>query len=389
MQSYDIAIVGAGIMGLAHAYAFAKRGKKVVVFERSPKAMGASVRNFGMVWTVGQKFGEMRELATLSNRVWRDVLAESDIWHNPCGSLTLAYHEDELSVLQEFIQRAESYGGYELRLLTPDEIMRAYPYVKSEGLLGAMRSEQEICVDPRLTVGTLPGYLSDRFGVDFHFSTCVTQCSPGHLGNDAIRVEAEKIYVCAGDDFETLFPQTFADEGLSRSRLQMMRALPKNREFRLNTHLCAGLTLVHYNNFSVCDSLATVAERFEKEYPDHMAEKIHLLVSQHGTGEITIGDSHKLGRTVSPFNEEKIDQLILSYLESFFDVGSLEITHRWWGVYATYAKGPYFEREVLPGIIALTSAAGAGMTLSMGFGERAAIRALGENDPTSTTVATA
>src|SRR6266849_4653006 len=97
-QSFDDAIVGAGILGLAHAYHLAKRGRRVVVFERSPRAIGASVRNFGMLWPIGQPAGSMHRLALRSREIWLKVLQASGLWHGRAGSLHLAYHEDEAQV---------------------------------------------------------------------------------------------------------------------------------------------------------------------------------------------------------------------------------------------------------------------------------------------------
>src|SRR5579862_7019757 len=101
-QQYDVAIVGAGILGLAHAYYCARRGLRVIVFERSPCAMGASVRNFGMLWTIGQPAGAMHQLALRSRDIWLEVLAASVLWHERTGSLHLAYQDDEAQVLEEF-----------------------------------------------------------------------------------------------------------------------------------------------------------------------------------------------------------------------------------------------------------------------------------------------
>src|SRR5579863_7206543 len=91
----DVAIVGAGIMGLAHAYAAAVRGLKVVVFERSGQASGASVRNFGMIWPVAQPHGRLHQLALRSRAHWLDILAQAKLPYRSDGSLLLAYAEDE------------------------------------------------------------------------------------------------------------------------------------------------------------------------------------------------------------------------------------------------------------------------------------------------------
>src|SRR5262245_42299994 len=105
-------------MGLAHAYALARRGRRVLVLERHPRAIGASLRNFGMLWPIGQPFGYRYRLAKKSVEIWRGVLAAAGLWFNPCGSLHLAYHEDEQAVLEEFAAAARR-REVECELLEP------------------------------------------------------------------------------------------------------------------------------------------------------------------------------------------------------------------------------------------------------------------------------
>src|SRR6204780_4899962 len=116
----DVAIVGAGILGLAHAYAAAKAGKSVVVIEKSPRASGASVRNFGMVWPIGQPAGPMLELALRSRKLWLEILDRANLPRRETGSLHLTYRADEAAVAQEFAELGP-HLGYQCSWLKPCE----------------------------------------------------------------------------------------------------------------------------------------------------------------------------------------------------------------------------------------------------------------------------
>src|SRR6186713_3399014 len=102
-RSADIAIVGAGIVGLAHAYMALRKGYRVVLFEREQFAVGASVRNFGMLWPIGQEPGVGLERALRSREHWMEVAAQAGFWARPNGSLHVVYHEAEWRVLEEFM----------------------------------------------------------------------------------------------------------------------------------------------------------------------------------------------------------------------------------------------------------------------------------------------
>src|SRR5579862_8528400 len=94
----DVVVVGAGILGLAHAYFAAKRGRSVVVFESTPRAQGASVRNFGMIWPIGQRVGATHQMAMRSRQIWQEILDDLRLPYRPTGSLHVVYHRDEAEV---------------------------------------------------------------------------------------------------------------------------------------------------------------------------------------------------------------------------------------------------------------------------------------------------
>jgi FAD dependent oxidoreductase TIGR03364 len=365
---FDVAVVGAGIVGLAHAYHCARRGRRVIVFERSERACGASIRNFGMLWPIGQPAGKLHDLAMASRGFWLEVLTAADLWHRQTGSLHLAYHEDEAQVLAEFAAEATGHG-YECQLLTPDEVSRRSPAVKTSGLRAGLWSATETCVDPREVIGRLPDFLHRSLGVHFEFGTAVSDYEHPRVMAGARAWTADRMLVCTGDDFATLYPATYAGVGFSRCKLQMMRSQPYGASFALGPMLAAGLTLRHYKNFQHCPTLAAVRERVARERPEFDRFGIHVLVSQNGLGELVIGDSHEYDAAIGPFDKPEIDRLILNYLRSFFARDDIEITARWHGMYAKHPRDAFFVAHPAPAVTVVTGLGGAGMTLSFGLAD--------------------
>lgn len=376
MPDYDDAVIGAGILGLAHAYQLARRGRRVVVFERDPVAQGASVRNFGMIWPIGQPAGEMRELARRSAAEWLQVLGAAGLWHDRVGSLHLAYRADEARVLQEFLER-EASRGEPYEWLDAGTVRRMAPRVRADGLIGALASPEEICVDPRQVVAGLPGWLGRELGVAFRLEDPVTHVEPGRVEASSGRVEVERAWICSGDEMRVLFPEMLRQAGMVRCKLQMMRSEALGAELTLGPMLAAGLTLRHYAAFRDCPGLEALCERVARETPWFDRYGIHVMVSQNGRGELTIGDSHEYGREIEPFDKSEIDERVLEYLRGFLDAPGLRMASRWHGTYAKHPESPYLVLGPCPGVLVVTGVGGAGMTLSFGLAEKVVEQALG------------
>lgn len=364
-ERYDIAVVGGGIVGLAMAYNARQSGLSVIVFERNPKPLGATIRNFGMVWPIGQPARTLKR-ALHAREVWLKLAREANFWAKTWGSLHLAYHEDELNVLEEFVA-STTHLPYEVEMLTPVEAIEKSSAINPVGLEGAMYSKTEVNIDPRQATEKLHTYLAKELGIQFQYNTAISNIE-GTLLHDGHKTwQANHIFVCSGSDFETLYPELFRTSGLTKCKLQMMRTVPQPDNWQLGPNLAAGLTLQHYNSFAHCESLKELKLRFAREFPEYNKWGIHVMMSQCADGSLTIGDSHEYGLAPSPFDRHDINQLILKYLNRFVKVPSLQIAEYWNGVYAKIPGKTELIMEPSADITIVNGLSGAGMTLSFGL----------------------
>lgn len=365
-RTCDVAVVGGGIVGLSHAWAAARRGLRVRLFERDELARGGSVRNFGMIWPVGQPAGPLRTRALRSRELWLEAAQQAGIRAEQCGSLHLAREMDELAILEEFAN-SERGGNLGVELITPEETVRKSSVVRQDGLLAALWSTAELCVDPREAIARLPKWLAERYDVALHYGTTVVEASPGRVRTaDGKTWEAGQVLVCSGVDFSTLFPDLFARSGVRKCKLHMMRTVPQPSGHRVGPHLAGGLTLTHYSSFAGCPSLGRLKQRVSDTMPEYARYGVHVMCSQTAAGEVTIGDSHEYDADITPFDKLAIDRLILDYFAGFCTLPDPTIAERWAGYYAKHPTLPLYETEPLPGVYVLVAPGGAGMTMSFG-----------------------
>ena len=364
----DVAIVGGGIVGLAHALAAARRGLSVAVFERGPRCTGASLRNFGTIWPIGQPPGEMLELARRSRHLWIELLESASISYQPTGSLHVAYRSDEVDVAREFAERAPDLG-YDCVWLEADAVAERSAATVRRGLCGGLWSPGELTVDPREVLSALPRYLVERHGVQMHFGCAVTSIELPIIRAGGSTFHANAAIICSGDDFETLYPGALQSAGMTRCKLQMMRTVPQPNGWRLGPVLASGLTFQHYASFRVCASLEALKQRIAEETPELNRWGIHILISQTAAGEITIGDSHEYGPEVDVFDKREVDDLITHAAQSFANIAEWSIAQRWHGVYAKHPDKSFVSVSPAERVRVVTGLGGAGMTLSMGLAE--------------------
>lgn len=365
----DVAIIGAGIVGLAMAYHLADKGKKIVVFERNSKAISASIRNFGLVWPVGQSAGHMYERALKSRRTWQHLANATGLQCQETGSLHLVYQQDELAVLEEFISTA-SANGYECQLLTPEQVAQRSQAVKMDGLLAGMWSSTEMTVNPREASAVIARYLEEQQAVTFRWGTAVNSLEMPYIRTKDEKWQVDQVFVCSGADFETLYPEVYAQAPLTKCKLQMMRTVPQPGNWSLGPALCAGLTLMHYAAFNTCSTLDALKKRVQAEMPEYLQWGIHLLISQNGAGELSIGDSHEYGPDFEPFDKEFINALILKYMHTFLAAPDYTIQERWHGIYPKLTNGGTdLILQPEKAVTIVNGLGGAGMTLGFGLAE--------------------
>ena len=363
MASFDLVVVGAGIVGLAHALAGARRGLRVAVLERDARAQSASVRNFGFVTVTGQDGGDTRRRALRSRRIWAEVAREAGVEVHQRGAVIVARRESALAVLREF---AASPMGAGCELLDAGAARERVPRVDSR-VLGALASPHELRVEARDAIPRVAHWLEERHGVVFAWETIAFGVEGTAVRHASGTLVAGAVVIAPGAAVATFAPELAKRVNLRPCKLQMMRLADPG--FRLPGVVMTDLSLLRYEGFAAQPSAARLRDEIGRECERELAHGVHLIVAQGADGSLVVGDSHHYGEAADCFASTAVDELILGELHALFDFPAQEVLERWVGYYPVADVRPVLSEALGPRVRLVSVTSGTGMSTAFAIGE--------------------
>ena len=145
-----VVVVGGGIMGCGLAYHLAHEGwTDVVLLEKAELTSGSTWHAAGQI-THSTSSYTLGKCVDYNIKLYSEILeaetGQSISWHG-CGSLRLAYSEDEM----DWLRHTTSVGaalGFNMELVGPERIAELHPYYNLDGVLGALHTPDDGHCDP-------------------------------------------------------------------------------------------------------------------------------------------------------------------------------------------------------------------------------------------------
>jgi (S)-2-hydroxyglutarate dehydrogenase len=304
----DVAVVGAGILGLAVARELLRRdaGRRVVVLEREDEpAFHQTGHNSGVVHA-GIYYAPGSLKAKLCVEGAHDLYAycsERGIDHERCGKLIVATEPGELAALDELERRGTANGVPGLRRLGGDEIASVEPHTTG---IAALHS-------PFTGIADFPG-VARAFAADVLAAGGVVACSAGvhdvRVNGGAIRLEhvrgrldAGHAVFCAGGWSDRLAVAAGADPDprIVPFRGAYLRLRPERR------HLVRGLVY---------------------PVPDPTLPFLGVHLSKHTSGDILIGPTALLAGARDAYSLRRVRPRDVA--DTLRWPGSWRMMRRWW-----------------------------------------------------------
>ena len=369
-KTYDLLVVGSGIVGLAHAYEARKRGLSVAIVEQNARCTGASIRNFGFITVSGQGNKDTWRRAVYSAKVWRELtqLAGIKILHQ--GTWILCQRPEAVEVAKAFLkttmgEECTFYENTSYKNL-PSLGFSNTDNLKLQESLGVLYSPHEFRIESKEAIPQLADYLQTEMGVDFYWGTEVLSIDDSSILTSNHRLEAERVVICPGSQLTGIARPFIEKHHLELCTLQMFR-LKVQEDFILPGSVMTDNSLARYLGWAELPEAQALKDRIAKEMPEYLNEGIHLIVVQSADGSLVVGDSHRYGPTEEVFASERVESLIINLLYKVLNITEHTVIERWTGVYPSSSLSDALIEKVSPRIRVAIVTSGTGASTAFGL----------------------
>jgi glycine/D-amino acid oxidase-like deaminating enzyme len=195
--TFDVAIVGAGIVGAACADGLARRGLRVVVVDREVVGSGATAAGMGHIVVMDDSEAQFA-LTRYSQQLWEELRPElpEDVEYQQCGTVWVAADEEEMI---EVHRKRDYYGkrGVPTEVLDAQTLRIIEPNLRP-GIAGGLLVPEDGVLYPPCAARFFIGRAEER-GVDLRLGATVEQIGQGRVRlTDGSEISAEVIVNAAG-----------------------------------------------------------------------------------------------------------------------------------------------------------------------------------------------
>lgn len=218
-MNYDVLIIGCGITGAAAAFELSKYQLKVGILERENDVATGTTRANSAILHAGYdpKPGTLMAKLNVRGSALAQTLCKAlAVPYQPCGSLVLAFSEEENAIVERLYRQGIENGVPHLTILTGEQARTMEPNLSDRVTAALHAPTAALCLP--WTYCLALAETAVRNGVQLHLNTAVTgleQTGDGWLVHTAQgdAVKARYILNAAGVDAQTVHalaaPHTF------------------------------------------------------------------------------------------------------------------------------------------------------------------------------------
>jgi glycine/D-amino acid oxidase-like deaminating enzyme len=341
--TYDVVVVGTGIVGAACADEFARGGRRVVMIGADIVGSGATAAGMGHIVVMDDSEAQFA-LTRYSQQLWQTLRAElpDDVEYEQCGTIWVAADEEEMA---EVFRKRDYYGkrGVPTEVLDAQALRSLEPNLRP-GMSGGLLVPEDGVLYPPCAALFLAQRAQAR-GAKLRLGTMVAQIGKGRVRlADGSEISAEIIVNAAGASAVDLTP------GLE---------IKKRKGHLVITDRYPGFVRHQLVELGYLKSAHSIS-----------GDSVAFNVQPRRTGQILIGSSRQYGAEYKEVDNSILARMLQRAQEYMPGLAQMSAVRTWTGFRAATPDklpliGPW-AKEKDKSIFLATGHEGLGITTSLG-----------------------